>query len=163
MSHFCLGPKENPVVASVAVASHGERESKPAKWQAAETECGLSMNLSMNHQLVSPAFQSATVPVKKPALRRSGSRPRCARLESWELPLIQGILNGCDRMLFRGPVRFLAFLEGMAGFLKRRAPGLVRKVGGLPRYLLTAKGATLCTAARRLNQAQIQDVVYFAA
>ena len=35
-------------------------------------------------------------------------------------PLIQGVINGYDRMLFRGTLRFLAFLEGMTGFMKRR-------------------------------------------
>ncbi len=35
-------------------------------------------------------------------------------------PLIHGILNGYDRMLFRGTLRFLAFVEGMTGFMKRR-------------------------------------------
>jgi hypothetical protein len=34
--------------------------------------------------------------------------------------LIQGMLNGHDRMLFRGTLRFLAFVEGMTGFMKRR-------------------------------------------
>ena len=34
--------------------------------------------------------------------------------------LIQGILNGYDRMLFRGTLRFLAFVDGMTGFMKRR-------------------------------------------
>ena len=40
-------------------------------------------------------------------------------------PLIQGVLNGYDRMLFRGTLRFLAFVEGMTGFMKRR--GLLHK------------------------------------
>ena len=39
--------------------------------------------------------------------------------------LIQGILNGYDRMLFRGTLRFLAFVEGMTGFMKRR--GMLHK------------------------------------
>jgi hypothetical protein len=39
--------------------------------------------------------------------------------------LIQGILTGYDRMLFRGTLRFLAFVEGMTGFMKRR--GLLHK------------------------------------
>jgi hypothetical protein len=39
--------------------------------------------------------------------------------------LIQAVLNGYDRMLFRGTVRFLAFVEGMTGFMKRR--GLLHK------------------------------------
>jgi len=44
-----------------------------------------------------------------------------------------------------------------------RAHGLVRKVSGTHRYLLTEKGAQLCTAVLHLNQAEIQDVVNFAA
>ena len=39
--------------------------------------------------------------------------------------LIQGVLNGYDRMLFRGTLRLLAFVEGMAGFMQRR--GILHK------------------------------------
>ncbi len=44
-----------------------------------------------------------------------------------------------------------------------RAHGLVRKVSGTHRYLLTGKGTQLCTAVLHLNQAEIKDVVNFAA
>lgn len=35
--------------------------------------------------------------------------------------LIQGILNGQHRVLFRGTLRFLCSLQGMERFMKRRA------------------------------------------
>jgi hypothetical protein len=44
-----------------------------------------------------------------------------------------------------------------------RAHGLVRKVSGTHRYLLTTKGAQLCTAVLHLNHVEIQEVVKLAA
>lgn len=45
----------------------------------------------------------------------------------------------------------------------RRAHGLVRKVSGTHRYVLTPKGTQLCTALLHLNHADIQHVINFAA
>jgi hypothetical protein len=44
-----------------------------------------------------------------------------------------------------------------------RAHGLARKVSGTHRYLLTPKGAQLCTAVLHLNHVEIQEVVKLAA
>ena len=69
--------------------------------------------------------------------------------------LLYGVLNGYDRMLFRGTIRFLSYIQGLTGFMSRRR--MLNK-----NFLAWSESITerIKTDAIRLSEANGQAPIY---